>query len=161
LLCLICTCWTGVWEYFLHTFFTAPCICYLLRTSFHSAAVITHPVIRAAFPLCFFQVVALTVISQLYWWSIDKIREALLWDLLVKTVTQHPVTSIPLFQHVFPELLTWLITYFQWLSQQQETRPYIRCFLLGCCDHSTRSSQMERDPKEDQKKSDRSLNVVE
>jgi len=29
------------------------------------------------------------------------------------------------------------------VPQQQETRPYVRCFLLGCCDHSTRSSQME------------------
>jgi hypothetical protein len=43
-------------------------------------------------------------------------------------------------EHVFPEFLTWLITYFQWLSLQQETRPYISCFLLGCCDHSTHTS---------------------
>ncbi len=51
------------------------------------------------------------------------------------------------------ERYLWLnIQWHQWLSQQQETRPHVSCFLLGCCDHSTHSSQMERVLKEDQKK---------
>jgi hypothetical protein len=55
-----------------------------------------------------------------------------------------------------PNLINYIFS--MTVSQQQETRPYIRCFLLGCCDHSTHSSQMEGGSK---KKSDRSLNVVE
>jgi hypothetical protein len=56
-----------------------------------------------------------------------------------QTVTHHKVTSV-LFSsdHVLPELLTWLTNMFsKLLSLEQETRPYVSGFPLGCCDHKT------------------------
>jgi hypothetical protein len=59
-----------------------------------------------------------------------------------QTVTRHKMTNLsfsPQWKHVFPELLTWLLTtYFQRtcsVPASRKTRPYVSGFPLGCCDH--------------------------
>jgi hypothetical protein len=62
--------------------------------------------------IMFFQLAVLTVISQLYQSSIDQLQE--LWKLWIKlwlAIQWH--LSFFSWDHVYPEFLTWLVTYLQ------------------------------------------------
>ncbi len=93
----------------------------------------------------FFQQAVLIVISQLYQSSIDQLlldKLQKVWELRVKMwLTIQWDLSFFLWEHVFPECLTWIITYFHHTcSSPMESDCSCRkkqWLPLGCCDPST------------------------